>query len=32
MSRIAVLVGEEFEDSEVTVPCERLRGAGHQVR
>ena len=29
MSRIAVLVGEEFEDSEVTVPCERLRGAGH---
>ncbi len=31
MATIAALVGDEFEDSELQVPCERMRGAGHQV-
>lgn len=31
MAKIAVLIGEEFEDSEFTVPCERLKQAGHQI-
>jgi len=31
MTKIAMLLGEEFEDSEFTVPCERLRAAGHEV-
>ena len=29
MARIAVLLASEFEDSEFSVPCERLRAAGH---
>ena len=31
MSKVAVLVGPEFEDSEVEVPVRRLLDAGHQV-
>jgi protease I len=31
MARIAMVVGQEFEDSEAMVPLERLRKAGHQV-
>ena len=31
MSRIAIVVGEDFEDSEFRKPCEALRQAGHQV-
>jgi protease I len=31
MSRVVMLVGEEFEDSEVAVPLERLKSAGHEV-
>src|SRR5262245_13521114 len=31
MARIAMPVGEGFEDSEFTVPYERLRQAGHEV-
>ena len=31
MARIAVPLAEDFEDSEFTVPCERLRTAGHEV-
>ncbi|HTE54885.1 MAG TPA: type 1 glutamine amidotransferase domain-containing protein [Kofleriaceae bacterium] len=31
MARIAVLVGPEFEDSELTVPVARLTDAGHEV-
>ena len=30
-ARIAMPVAEDFEDSEVTVPLERLRAAGHEV-
>lgn len=32
MAKVALLVGEGFEDSEFHVPCQRLRNAGHQVR
>ena len=31
MARVAMPVGDEFEDAEVTVPCERLRAAQHEV-
>lgn len=31
MSRIAFVVGEDFEDSEFRKPCAALRAAGHQV-
>ena len=31
MSRIACLVGPEFEDSELAVPVQQLEEAGHQV-
>jgi len=31
MARIAVPVEDGFEDSELTVPGERLRAAGHEV-
>ncbi len=31
MSRIAALLADGFEDSEFTVPRDRLRAAGHQV-
>jgi protease I len=31
MARIAVIVGEGFEDSEFQVPYERLKNAGHEV-
>jgi protease I len=31
MARIAMPVGDEFEDAEVTVPWERLRAAQHEV-
>jgi protease I len=31
MARVAMPVGDEFEDAEVTVPSERLRAAGHEV-
>src|SRR5262245_13004684 len=31
MSRIAMIVGEMFEDSEFRVPYDTLRQAGHQV-
>lgn len=31
MARIAIPVGEDFEDSELTVPRDRLRAAGHEV-
>ncbi len=31
MSRIAMTVGEGFEDSELRVPYDRLREAGHEV-
>ena len=31
MALIAMPVGDEFEDAEVTVPCERLRAAQHEV-
>jgi protease I len=31
MATIAIPLGEEFEDSEFQVPCERLRDAGHDV-
>ena len=31
MAKIAMPVGEEFEHSEFTVPCERLRDAGHEI-
>lgn len=31
MANLAMLVGQQFEDSEVRVPLERLRAAGHAV-
>lgn len=31
MAKIAVLVGEEYEDSELTVPVDKLKKAGHEV-
>jgi protease I len=31
MARIAVLVDDQFEDSELRVPYDRLRAAGHEV-
>jgi protease I len=31
MARIAMVLGQEFEDSEAMVPLERLRKAGHEV-
>lgn len=31
MARIAFIVADEFEDSEVAIPLTRLRRAGHQV-
>jgi protease I len=31
MANIAVIVGPEFEDSELDVPCRALRDAGHEV-
>ncbi|HEX5010394.1 MAG TPA: type 1 glutamine amidotransferase domain-containing protein [Planctomycetota bacterium] len=31
MARIAMLLGNEFEDSEFTVPRDRLAAAGHEV-
>jgi protease I len=31
MAKIAVLVGPEFEDSELAIPVERLREEGHDV-
>jgi protease I len=31
MARIAFVVGEDFEDSELTVPFDKLRDAGHDV-
>lgn len=31
MARIAMIVGEDFEDSEFRVPYDRLREAGHEV-
>jgi protease I len=31
MARVAVIVDDSFEDSELRVPCEQLRKAGHQV-
>jgi protease I len=31
MARIAILLAEDFEDSEFTVPYERLRAAGHEI-
>ncbi|HSK00500.1 MAG TPA: type 1 glutamine amidotransferase domain-containing protein [Kofleriaceae bacterium] len=31
MSKIAILVDRMFEDSELSVPLDRLRAAGHQV-
>jgi len=31
MARVVILAGEGFEDSELGVPCERLREAGHEV-
>jgi len=31
MSKIAILVDEMFEDSELRIPLDRLRAAGHQV-
>lgn len=31
MARVAIPVGEDFEDSEFTVSCDRLREAGHSV-
>jgi len=31
MSRIAFVVGEDFEDSELRIPYDRLRAAGHEI-
>ena len=31
MSRVAMLVGEDYEDSEFQVPYDKLREAGHEV-
>jgi protease I len=31
MARVAIILGEMFEDSEFRVPYDRLRGAGHEV-
>jgi protease I len=31
MAKVAVLVGQEFEDSELRIPVDRLREAGHKV-
>lgn len=31
MAKIAVLIGQEYEDSELTVPVEKLKKAGHEV-
>jgi protease I len=31
MARVAILVGDGFEDAEFQVPCERLRASGHEL-
>jgi len=31
MARVAMILGEQFEDSELRIPYDRLRQAGHQV-
>ena len=31
MARIAIPIGDDFEDSELSVPRERLRDAGHEI-
>lgn len=31
MARIAIPIGDDFEDSELTLPRERLRAAGHEI-
>lgn len=31
MARIAIIIADMFEDSEFRVPCDRLKGAGHEV-
>jgi len=31
MAKIAIPLANDFEDSEFTVPCERLRAAGHEI-
>lgn len=31
MAKIAVVVGPEFEDSELAIPVDRLREAGHEI-
>ena len=31
MSKVVIVVGEDFEDSEFSVPFERLKAAGHSV-
>ncbi|MDT8386544.1 MAG: type 1 glutamine amidotransferase domain-containing protein [Thiogranum sp.] len=31
MAKVAMLVGQDFEDSEFSVPFERLREAGHEI-
>jgi len=31
MAKVAIVLGEDFEDSEFTVPFERLKDAGHEV-
>lgn len=31
MATIAIPIGEDFEDAEFTVPCDRLRSAGHRI-
>lgn len=32
MARVAVVLGEDFEDSEFRMPYDRLQAAGHEVR
>jgi len=31
MAKVAVLVADDFQDAEVRIPTDRLRGAGHEV-
>ena len=31
MARVAMLIGEDFDDTELTVPRERLRAAGYEI-
>jgi protease I len=31
MARIAAPLADEFEDSEFTVPCQKLEEAGHEI-